>query len=585
MTDGQKPAWKTATRLGILLGIVLFLGGLILGDLRFDTSVPTVFLGRVLQMAGAAISGGCVAVNYRLILNALSRDRAVRGAHTMAMAILAVILAGLICYISTRRYARLDWTGQRRFSLHSRTLRMLRHLKTPIDIAIVYRAPDKQAMQVNQRDRLLHWGYKQARRMLEEFEARSPEMNVRRVDLSDTEALNALTSRYDLPDRCIVFESEQAHDIIPLVELVRAGKGQNRAPEFLGEGAFASALIKLTQGREQTVYFLTGHGERPLEGTPSNEEVPGQINVLQTEKFSLSRLVSRLEDDQYRVKPLNLADTATVPEDCDTLVIAGPRSHMQDGEITALIGPNGAGKTTLLIMFDSRISDDARPPTNLQDLLSKYGVRVHTEAVGMTRRQQLRLTSKGLAKEPRSTTQVPVTAEGYANHPITRDLRNYTLVFARAAPVEVVTTQPEADIRTRELLTGAPSSWGETAETGKTARYDPESDLVRPVNLGAVVEPAPSSESPSPRIVVLGSSLSFVNQVTEQNEANLYVILNAVNWLAGKGHMVGIPPKTMNINTASLSEVQVRMVRWLFVVGLPVLVIALGTAVWMVRRR
>lgn len=596
MRGEKPPPWKTATRFGILLGVVLFVGGLILRDVQTQAFVRTGLLGEVLQFAGIVVALGCIAADYRVILTALSSKKAAEGIHTIVLALLAVAFTGLVCYISTRRYARLDWTGRRRFSLHSKTLRMLRHLERPVEVTVVYEEFDQRALQVNPRARIQRWAYRRSREMLEEFQARSSRVAVKNLNMNNAAELSALGQKYDLPGRCIIFESGESHDIIPLIEIVESAQGREGSPKFLGESAFATALARLTQGRRRTVYFLTGHGEHPLEGPEYDKE--SSEDARSTERYSLSHLASKLEDDNFACRPLNLADQETVPEDCDVLVVAGPRTPLPQEQLPAIEHYLQQRRGRAIFMTDSRLQDEKGARSNLNEILDKYGIRAHTGALGMRKEKALALGSGGLVTREQAVPQMPVTAEGYARHEITRDLRNYTMIFVTCAPLQITRGRPLPELTARELLTGTPDSWGETnkATETKTATYDPGEDLPQPVTTAVVVEPRPSRRGPSspesrpaapdgPKLVVFGSSESFVNYVAEQNEANLYVLLNAVNWLAGRGHMVGIPPKTMEINKVTLTDAQVRLSRWLFVLGVPACVVLLGIGVWQMRRR
>jgi hypothetical protein len=127
------------------------------------------------------------------------------------------------------------------------------------------------------------------------------------------------------------------------------------------------------------------------------------------------------------------------------------------------------------------------------------------------------------------------------------------------------------------------------------SRYDPGEDVAGPVVLAAVVEPASRSSPgvqtealsalPGPQLVVIGSSLSFTDAYLQKNPSNLYFLQNAINWMAGRSYLVGVPPKDAYANLIALSPGQMRACRWVFIGIVPACIIVLGMAVWQVRRR
>ncbi len=600
MPDRKTNKWALITRSGLAVGALLFIAGIIVRDTTFDGLVDASQLGFYLQLIGGALALGCTAANYRSIINFFTRSKPAERANTLIACALAIILTGLVCYISTRRYARLDWTGHRFYTLHSRTRRMLRHLNTQVNITIIYQEPDQQALKSAPHARLIHWGYKQSRQMLDEFNARCPNITLKTLDLSEAAEVNRLGEKYDLPSRCVLFETEQSHEIIPFKQVVRASKKQGGQLLFNGEAAFTSALLKLTTGQRQKVYFLTGHGERVLGPSQKNRKTaePGATDILLSREYSLSNFVSRLEADNYTVTTLNLTKTPEVPDDCDVLIIAGPRSPIPTEQITAIRSYLQQDNGRAIVMADSHLRNPDHGSFSLNKLLRDYGVVARTKALGMVRSKQLALTSAGIQKHRATLPRLPVTKDGFAQHPITTDLQNYTLMFVQSAPLLITDSEPRPELRTNRLLTSVEQSWGETDPDGdlKTARFHPGTDIPGPIISGLICRPAALSGSTDKEsssgsgpdsmlgLVVFGSSLSFVNKVTEQRTANLYLLLNAVNWLAGREQMVGIPAKSMALNTVHFTNEQVRLARWIFLLGLPACIIIPGICVWCLRK-
>ena len=90
---------------------------------------------------------------------------------------------------------------------------------------------------------------------------------------------------------------------------------------FADERNLTGALVRVLAGEPRKAYFLTGHGER-------------EINDFSGTGFSQAReLLSR---SNFEVETLNLLEEASVPEDADLVIIAGPTVQYTDPEVEAL---------------------------------------------------------------------------------------------------------------------------------------------------------------------------------------------------------------------------------------------------------
>ncbi len=578
-----------AIPLGVLLLVAaLILRGALPAELAGKPYVSLIL--RIGVIAGAALAVGSLALNHAMILSLLRRRRTVAGANFAASILLAVVLTGLVCYISTRRFARVDMTGKLRYSLHSKTERMLRGLDRPVKVTLFY---------YGELDDRVLWAHDQSSDMLEEFKALSRRITVEELNWNvadDRPKIDRLASKVDLAESSVVFESGDAHDVVPLIETVELPLWQGAGLKFRGESAFAAALAKITDIEKQTVYFLTGHGERPIEGQTPMPGMDRTGTARMSEAQSLSTLVRRLKADNFESKTLDLSETATVPDDCDVLIVADPDVALPKEHIDAISRYLEDRDGRVIVMLDSRAVSEKQ--SNLDGLLAGYGVRVHLDALGVgVVRQLVGITQEGrgvVADVPEGL--IRVRRQGFAAHPVTSDLQNYELLMSMCAPLEVVDPMPRPGLSARALLTGPDRSWGETTmeQTEEATRYDEGADVPGPVIAAVVVEPAsgrgmpPMMEPrdlPGPKLVVLGSSLSFVNAAVAGAEQNLYLLLNVVNWMAGKMHMLGIPPKDVDVHRVSLSGAQKRVSFWLFTVGVPACIVVLGIAVWQIRRR
>jgi ABC-type uncharacterized transport system involved in gliding motility auxiliary subunit len=85
------------------------------------------------------------------------------------------------------------------------------------------------------------------------------------------------------------------------------------------------------------------------------------------------------------------------------------------------------------------------------------------------------------------------------------------------------------------------------------------------------------------RIVVVGNS-RFATNGAIANGGNGIFFANAIHWLAGAEKQIGIPPKTPDQSSLTLSESQLRQIAIGSIAGLPALAIVLGLWVWYRRR-
>jgi len=589
--------WQVITRMGILLGLMLLVAGFVVRDIRARALVRMDYVAMGLWAAGIILTLGGAVVNFSMFANLVRGRRAAEGANFAVVVLLSLGLAGLLCYISTRRYVRMDWTGKRTYTLHSKTVNILRGLDRDVEATIVY-AP--------QPDPGIQRAIDETRDMLDEFKAVSSHITVRELnwmvpeDRQRWEELRQRLGGESGEDFAVTFTTTESHAIVPLTQTLKATPYE--ALDFTGEDAFATALSKLTTGKRATVYFLTGHGERPLEGPEPNPMAPGEAGAMPGAENSLSLFAKSLQRDNYETKPLNLSAVESVPEDCAALVIAGPRTPLPDAELKALKSYLDARNGSALILIDPKVV--SRTQSNVQSLLAPYGITARTDAVGVTARGEIvGITGSQIVVSMRPRPDVPVSGDGMADHQITSDLRNYTVALQFACPLEVAESPPDAPPKALKLLSGPPGpqvqSWGETnfqPDSRTPAQYNAGQDVAPPLVVGAVVAPRmPPQAGPippewmdsmtGPKLVVLGSSLSFVNVALEDAPANLYLLQNSINWMVGRLHMLGIPAKTLEFSQVQVSESQVAAARYIFIGGLPACIIILGIAVWVMRRR
>ena len=112
--------------------------------------------------------------------------------------------------------------------------------------------------------------------------------------------------------------------------------------------------------------------------------------------------------------------------------------------------------------------------------------------------------------------------------------------------------------------------------------FIPEFDVHGPLNLGLALES--TGVATGSRAVIFGDSDFGSNRLLEY-QGNLDLVVNSFNWLSGQEKLVAIGPKVIMIPRIVLNGDQKQMIFFISVIISPLLVLMIGGAIWLTRRR
>jgi len=343
----------------------------------------------------------------------------------------------------------------------------------------------------------------------------------------------------------------QKDGITRTATIVMASGGRTEKVTFATEEDLDTTILKLINPNEHKVYFLIGHGERDTQTTVDT---------------SLSQIKSTLEGKNYTVELLNLSNKSTVPEDADTVVVAGPQGPLSANDVNLLEAYLDKGGS-LIIMEDPRaLTKFGNAPDPLADLTAKWGITLEDD----------------LVIDPSAPNPLFAVADtqSYSQHPITYKLIGYNLAFYTARSLKLSQPQPDGINNLTPLVqTYSTGVWGETDTQSDTVSYDPDKDIQAPLTLVASAEKTATKG----RLVVFGDS-DFMTNAYQKDFGDIFI--NAVDWSTQQENLISLTPKNSVSRSFSIPNTAALVGSILLSVCLIPLLIMLGGAwAWFSRRR
>jgi ABC-type uncharacterized transport system involved in gliding motility auxiliary subunit len=325
----------------------------------------------------------------------------------------------------------------------------------------------------------------------------------------------------------------------------------------ISETDITGAMVRLMNPSTHVVYFLTGHGEYPIDGGSDQ---------------SYTQLATALEAKNYKVSTLNLLAVLQIPQDASVIVIDGPKKPLTDSEVSMLDSFIKNGGSVVVMedpTIDTQFGESPDPLAN--DLAQTYGIVLGNNVV---------VDAYGY-----QTFQNAYFAVGYqyATHVITQKMSTMGTGFQSARSVSA-DDSVGTDYSKTQLIATVEQSWGETdmaSIQNNSVKFDQGVDLVGPVSLAVVA----TGTANNARLVVFGDS-DFATNAYYGFYGNSDMIVNSIDWAAKEQNLISLTPKT----TVERTLVQPKaytlgLILLGSLVVLPGIVLVAGIGSWVARRR
>jgi ABC-type uncharacterized transport system involved in gliding motility auxiliary subunit len=438
-------------------------------------------------------------------------------------ALLALLAAGAIGYIGSHYTHQADWSANGRASLSAQSRSVLAKLAGPVDI-VSYANPQGDLRQT-------------VAGFLQRYQAVKPDLRLRFVDPQlDPAKMREL-------------------GITVNGALILHYKHHEQRLDELSERSLTNALERLIRGDDRVVAFVTGDGERPPDG---------QANA------GLGMFMAQLESRGMRAVPLNFAQAGAVPDHTDLVVLASPSVALSPGAVQALLAYVQSGGNLLWL------TEPANDDLGLAPLAAALGVRVLPGVL---------VDGSGAAlglHDPR------LIALG--DYPPTAITRGFTLatLFPQVSALARVT---QGDWAVAPFLRSSAQSWTEFQPIdntrGSAIRFDAAAgELKGPLDFGfALSRLSPSPARSEQRMVVIGDG-DFLSDTFLGNGGNRALGERVFDWLLGDDKLVKLPPRGAPDRLLEISQTELNLVSFGFLLVLPLLLLAIGGfSAWRRRRR
>ena len=487
--------------------------------------------------------------------------RWVRLINLMLQAVLFVTLFAGLNYIALQHTWRKDLSETHRSSLSPETKSYLAQLEKPVRI-IVTITNDPGVPELAQ-------AYRDISSLLREYSYASARNERGRINV---EFLDVYQNRkkaeelgIEVPNVVLVLSGENRHQLLPLDFYQTKKKGKEYAREaFKGEAALTAAILDVSSTEKQKIYFLQGHGE---------------LNFADVGQRGLSKISDELNNRNFELASLDLAQTRKVPDDSGLpplLIIAGQQTRFQpfEEELLRNFLQNRAGRIIFMI--------DPWRYHGLDNLIFDWGVIVYDKQIYDSNPQEQDENGN-------------LRLRYYRPHPITQNIINNALPVV-AGPTRVVSEDigraKDDGLSVNTLISTSPSAWGETSYRLRNFKpeFTPGEDLRNKDGLGVLTVSErlkPANNLPlsirGGRLAVFGTSDLVTNNRID-NSGNLNLFLATIYWCVDRDTQLNIPARPIDRFQLALSQEQLERLRLGLLFIIPGTVALLGFFVYWTRR-
>ena len=532
----------------------------------------------------------------------MANKRIKHGGNTFALVVIIFGILALINFLSARRFIRADLTEDQRYTISNATKDVLGALDDIVTITAYFSTAPAEVAQIR----------RNVRDMLDEYNAFSKNLQIDFVNPANFDDAQKQELRFKgIPEVQInVYKQDKAEIANVYMGISISYSGKEEVLQVVQSTAnleyeLTSTILKVTAKEAKTVGFLTGHGEF-------------DINAQEYQQFR--QLLDKNGQGQYNITPVSLQDGKAVDNTVTTLVIAGVKQALTEREKYELDQfIMRGGKAVFLvdpIQLQPGTLQGTPLSTGLNDLLEHYGTKLGNNLLVDRRFHDNARFQRGFMTvfQPYRYFVKIVKPNFSTEHTITNQLETLTLPWTSS--LEVITKEgitattlattsesgqivqgyynlspdfpiPDAETQAYPVavaLEGKFKSFYADKEIPSVATDDTTSgaDNEAPVPTQDTEAQTTISESAQTQIIVIGTA----QFLTQMRPDGINFFLNTVDWLTFGDTLIGIRSQAITDRPLrDVSEIEKNLIKYLCIVGIPLLVILYGLIQYFLKRR
>ena len=468
----------------------------------------------------------------------------------------------LIYFISEYFYFRLDFTGDKRYTLSKATKSILSELRETVTIKAYFSKdlpPEVARVREEFKDLLNEYAFYSKHKIEyefinpnenEELEQKAQQEGIRPIMINVRERDQVTQQRVYLGAVIYLFEKKE---VVPFVQ-----------PNSSIEYSLSSSIKKLKIENKPLIGFLQGNGEPQLSSMPQLME---QLSVM------------------YQVDTLSLHSDKSIPDNVKVLIVASPRDsirEIQKKQIEDFLHNNGRILFALnFIEGDFSTATGNGVDLGIENWFENYNIKIDKSFLidancssVMARQQQ----GMFVVNTPINFPYIPIISK-FSEHPVSAGLEAVLMPFV--SPIKIVNNNKNISVLPL-LFSSDKSGIEKTPVYFNISKEWSEKDFNKSSQIvGAAVE-SKNKSGKGFKLVVFSDGDFFVNgegqQAQQLQPDNINLFSNAVDWLADDTGLIELRTKSVTSRpiNANLDETTKSFIKY-FNFLLPIfLVVAYG---------